>query len=195
MKSNQTKVKAGNRAASYIRASDDSQVDGHSLDAQREEIARWCEHRGYSIGEVYADEGVSARTDKIERRPQLMRLLQDAKQGRFDIAVFHTLDRWSRNLNVLLESVSILSQHGAGLVSITENLDWSTAEGRLVARTLGSFGEFFSDMLSTHVKKGLEERARGGLHLGVIPFVYGSCREDAHGAHGAHPSIPSDHFL
>ncbi|HZA25415.1 MAG TPA: recombinase family protein, partial [Dehalococcoidia bacterium] len=67
------------------------------------------------------------------------------------------------------------------LVSITENLDWSTAEGRLVARTLGSFGEFFSDMLATHVKKGISERARQGLHLGGIPFGYESCWIEEHG--------------
>jgi hypothetical protein len=65
-----------------------------------------------------------------------------------------------------------------GLVSITENLDWSTAEGRLVARTLGSFGEFFSDMLATHVKKGIQERALKGLHLRGIPFGYQSCWEE-----------------
>ena len=91
------------------------------------------------------------------------------------MVVVHTLDRWARNLKVLLESVSILNQHNVGLVSITENIDWSTAEGRLVARTLGSFGEFFSDMLATHVKKGITECARQGLHLGAIPFGYQSC--------------------
>ena len=70
------------------------------------------------------------------------------------MVIVHTLDRWSRNSKVLLESVAILDQHNVGLVSITENLDWSTPEGRLVARTLGNFSEFFSDMLAKHTKKG-----------------------------------------
>ena len=69
------KKSAGNRAAAYIRVSDESQVQGYSLDAQRIEIARWCERNGYQLILVYSDEGVSARTEMIEKRPQLVRLL------------------------------------------------------------------------------------------------------------------------
>ena len=108
------------------------------------------------------------------------------------MAVVHTQDRWARNLKVLLESVSILDQHNVGLVYITENIDWSTAEGRLVARTLGSFGEFFPDILATHVKKGISERAQQGLHLGAIPFGYQSCwvKEDGERRRTCDPEHP-----
>ncbi|MFQ6028746.1 MAG: recombinase family protein [Dehalococcoidia bacterium] len=169
------------RAVAYIRVSDSSQVEGHSLDAQERLFHELCKSREWVPGRTYREEGRSAHSDSIAKRPVFRQLLEDASQSQFDVVVVHTLDRWARNLKVLLESVSILNQHGVGLVSITENLDWSTAEGRLVARTLGSFGEFFSDMLSTHVKKGIEERARDGLHLGGIPFGYESCRKKVHG--------------
>ena len=56
------------RAVGYIRVSDSSQVRGHSLDAQRAEIGRYCEHQGYELVKVYADEGVSAYSDKIAKR-------------------------------------------------------------------------------------------------------------------------------
>ena len=104
----------------------------------------------------------------MAHRTDWRNLLGDASKRRFDLVVVHTLDRWARNLKVLLESVSLLDQHNVGLVSITEKLDWSTPEGRLVARILGSFGEFFSDMLATHVKKGIDERARQGKHLACM---------------------------
>jgi site-specific DNA recombinase len=169
------------RAVAYIRVSDPSQVEGHSLDAQERLFHELCKSRGWMPGRCYREEGKSAHSDSIARRPTLRQLLEDAATGQFDVVVVHTLDRWARNLKVLLDSVSILNQHGVGLVSITENLDWSTAEGRLVARTLGSFGEFFSDMLATHVKKGISERARQGLHLGGIPFGYESCWIAEHG--------------
>ncbi|HZA22990.1 MAG TPA: recombinase family protein, partial [Dehalococcoidia bacterium] len=87
------KVSTGTRAAAYIRVSDESQVQGYSLDARQTEIARWCEHNGYQLVQVYADEGVSAHNDKIEKRPQLVRLIEDARIGKFDIVVVHTLDR------------------------------------------------------------------------------------------------------
>ena len=47
-----------------------------------------------------------------------------------------------------------------------------------MARTLGSFGEFYSDILGTHVKKGISERALQGRHLGALPFGYRSCWEN-----------------
>ena len=56
------------------------------------------------------------------------------------------MDRWARNLRVMLEGVSILGEHGVGLVSITENIDYSTPQGRLLVQMLGSFAQFFSDM-------------------------------------------------
>src|SRR5918992_1091575 len=143
------------RAVAYIRVSDPSQVEGHSLDAQERLFHELCKSRGWVPGRCYREEGKSAHSDSMAKRPAFRQLLLDA--------------------------VAILNQHGVGLVSITENLDWSTAEGRLVARTLGSFGEFFSDMLATHVKKGITERARHGLHLGGIPFGYEPCWLEEHG--------------
>ncbi len=73
-RSSNTKI-AGNRAAAYIRVSDESQIQGQSLDAPRSEIERWFQRNGYELALFYLDEGVSAHTDLIEKRPQLMRLL------------------------------------------------------------------------------------------------------------------------
>jgi site-specific DNA recombinase len=180
------------RAVAYIRVSDASQVEGHSLDAQERLFDQLCQNRGWTSVRVYREEGRSAHSDSLSKRPVLRQLLEDAEKGLFDAVVVHTLDRWARNLKVLLETASHLERHGSGLVSITENLDWSTPEGRLVARTVGSFGEFFSDMLGTHVKKGISERAHLGLHLGTIPFGYAPCweRVDGERRRTCHPEHP-----
>ena len=145
------------RAVAYIRVSDSSQGDDHGLDAQERLFHELCKSREWVPGLPYRKEGRSAHSDSLPKCPFFRQLLEDAAKGQFDVVVFHTLERWARNLKVLLESAPILSDYGVGLVTITENLDRSTAERRLVARTLGSFGEFFSDMLSTHVKKGIKE--------------------------------------
>ena len=46
------------------------ETQGYSLDAQRVEIERYCEQHGYDLVRFYADEGVSAHTDKISKRPE-----------------------------------------------------------------------------------------------------------------------------
>ena len=107
--------------------------------------------------------------------------MEDAKKGEFDIVVVHTLDRWSRNLRVTLESLANLAMHDVALVSITENIDYSTPHGMLMTQLLGSFAQFFSDMLGTHVSKGLDQRAIEGLHTGGLPFAYQSCFVKEHG--------------
>ena len=119
---------------------------------------------------VYREEGKSAHVDSISKRPVFQRLLGDSANDEFDVVVVHTLDRWSRNLKVTIESINLLTSNNVGFVSITENIDWSTPQGRLFAQMLGAFAEYYSGALATHVQKGKSEQAHKGLHLGGIPF-------------------------
>jgi site-specific DNA recombinase len=163
------------RAVAYIRVSDISQVEGHSLDAQERLFKELCKNRGWEPVKVYREEGRSAHVDAIARRPVFRQLLEDAAKSQFDVVVVHTLDRWSRNQRVLLESLSILGKHSIGLVSITENIDYSNPQGKLFTQMLGSFAEYFSSALATHIRKGQDQRASEGRHTGGIPFGYESC--------------------
>ena len=154
------------RAVAYIRVSSESQLDGNSLDAQARLFYELCLNRGWEPVFIYREEGKSAHVDSINKRPVLRQLLDDSAKGGFDIVVVHTLDRWARNTRIALESLATLARHDVALVSITENIDYSTAQGRLVTTMLASFAEYFSDSLGTHIKKGISERAHQGKHLG-----------------------------
>ena len=79
---------------------DESQVEGHSLDAQRKEITRWCKQNDYELVRIYSEEGRPAHTERIDRRGELVALLRDAEAGDFDVVVVHNIDRWSRNVGV-----------------------------------------------------------------------------------------------
>ena len=163
------------KAVAYIRVSDISQVEGHSLDAQERLFKELCKNRGWEAVRVYREEGRSAHVDAIARRPVFRQLLEDSAKDQFEVVVIHTLDRWARNQRVLLESLATLGKHSVGLVSITENIDYSNPQGKLFTQMLGSFAEYFSSSLATHVKKGQDERANSGKHTGGIPFGYESC--------------------
>lgn len=163
------------RAVGYLRVSSESQVEGHSLAAQERLFYEFCKSREWEPIALYREEGRSAHSESIKQRPAFRQILDDASKKKFDNVVVHTLDRWSRNLRVTLESLKTLAEHDVGLVSITENIDYSTAQGKLFTQMLGSFAEYFSESLSTHVKKGQSERSRAGRHLGGIPFGYLSC--------------------
>ena len=164
--------KGAPRAVGYIRVSTEDQTKGYSLDAQRTEIARYCERKGYELVRIYADEGVSAHTDQISKRPKLSLLIKHAEQLQFDVVVVHTLDRWARNMRVYVEALQILSDAGVGFVSVTEDIDFSTPMGRVMIAMLAAFAQLFSEQLGVHVKKAVRQRAEQGLQNGSIPFGY-----------------------
>ena len=163
------------KAVAYVRVSDASQVEGGSLHAQERLFKELCATRGWEPTAVYREEGKTAHVDAIAKRPVFRQLLHDAEERQFDIVIVHTLDRWARNLRVQLEAMAMLTKANVGFVSISEQIDWSTAQGRLQAQILGSFAEYFSEALSNHVKKGVSERALQGRHLGSVPFGYLPC--------------------
>jgi site-specific DNA recombinase len=163
------------KAVVYIRVSSLSQVDGHSLDAQERLFFDLCKNRGWQPMKIYREEGKSAHVDSIAKRPVFRQLLEDTAKNQFDLVVVHTLDRWARNLKVMLESFSILAKHNVTIASISENIDYSTPQGKLFIQMLGSFAEYFSGSLSHHVTKGMDQRAFEGRHVGGIPFGYESC--------------------
>ena len=163
------------RAVAYIRVSSADQVDGHSLEAQERSFHELCRNQGWEALRVYREEGKSAHTDSIQKRPAFRQLLEDASMGQFDMVVVHTMDRWAPNVRVALDSMSTLGRCGVELKSITEDLDRSTPLGRFSTTLVAGMAELFSDTLGTHVKKGVSERARMGFHLGAIPFGFESC--------------------
>jgi DNA invertase Pin-like site-specific DNA recombinase len=158
------------RAALYARVSSEEQVEGYSLDAQDRAGRLYCEAHDWDIVQVYRDEGKSARTDDLSKRPDFHRLLADAEAGLLDVIVVHKLDRFSRNLRVTLETLERLEQAGVGFVSISEQMDFTTPIGKVILATLAAFAQYYSDNLATEVKKGKAERKAQGLYNGLLPF-------------------------
>lgn len=160
------------KAASYTRVSDEEQVDGYSLDAQKRAFRAYAESQGWEVYREYVEEGVSARTDDVAKRPVFQEAINDALARKFDVLVVHKVDRFARNVRMTLEYLDKLEKAGVGFVSISEQMDFSTPMGKVILTSLASFGQYYSDNLSTEVKKGLKERAMQGLWVGPIPFGY-----------------------
>ena len=131
------------RAVGYYRVSDEDQVDGYSMDAQRRDFFELCRQKGWEVPKTYTEEGRSVWAESIDKRPAFREMLDDAKARRFDIVVAHTLNRFSRNLLVTLESFRTLSQNDVSFVCVKHDIDYSTPEGRLFMVMLGAFAQYF----------------------------------------------------
>lgn len=179
-------VKKAMRAAGYFRVSDEEQVEGYSLDAQRRAFGEFCRQKGWEAAETYCEEGRSAWVESISKRPAFRQMLEDAQARKFDVLVTHTLDRFSRNLRVMLDAFHTFAQSNVTYVSITQEIDYSKPEGKLSMTMLGAFAQYFSDALSGHTKKGMRERAQQGLFNGEPPFGYERCDAKCFGLNEAH---------
>jgi site-specific DNA recombinase len=160
--------------AGYVRRSSEMQKDNFSLDAQKRAIIEECARRGLVAPVFYIDDERSARGEQIAKRPAFKRLLDDVEAGRVQIVMVHSLDRWSRNVMVTLQSFRVLADHQVSFISLSEHIDYSTPEGRLQLTILAAFAAYFSDMLAKHTSKGKGERAAQGLHNGDVAFGYRS---------------------
>ena len=87
--------------------------------------------------QVYRDEGRSARTDDLAKRPAFQQMLADAEAGLIDVIIVHKLDRFARNRRVAFEAFERLGKAGVGFVSISEQMDYSSPSGQFMLDDAG----------------------------------------------------------
>jgi DNA invertase Pin-like site-specific DNA recombinase len=130
----------------YARVSTDEQT----TDPQLAELER----AGAQI--VYQDVASGAS----RKRPELARLLAEIRAG--DTLLVVRLDRLARSLAHLLEIVDTLQQRGCFFRSLSDNLDTTTAQGRMLLGFLGTISEFERSLIAERTRAGLASaRAQG----------------------------------
>ncbi|MGD0854578.1 MAG: recombinase family protein [Dehalococcoidia bacterium] len=158
------------RAALYARVSTEEQTEGYSIDAQVRAFNTLVEAKGWTVFKEYIEEGKSARTEDINKRPIFKEIVADALSNKFDVLVVHKLDRFSRNLRITLEYFDKLNSAGCSFLSISEQMDFTTPIGKVLLALLGAFAQYYSDNLSQETKKGWNERRAQGYYCGQLPF-------------------------
>lgn len=154
-------------AAIYIRVSTIEQADeGYSLAAQEKILRDYCMSHGYEVYDVYAGKGISAKD--IAHRPQMQRLLADAKQHRFDAIIVWKLTRFTRSMTDLCTTCESLDRIGIKFISLSETFDSTTSAGRMMRNILGTVAQWEREVISDNVKLALEERTKSGK----ITFAY-----------------------
>lgn len=116
--------------AAYVRVSSDEQAKhGFSIEAQKEGLQKYAEEKGYIIVDWYIDEGKSARKNKGKRK-EYLRLIEDAKSGKFEMIIFKCIDRWFRNISEYYKTQSVLDDKGINWECSEEEYDTTTRDGR-----------------------------------------------------------------
>jgi DNA invertase Pin-like site-specific DNA recombinase len=130
----------------YARVSTHLQTPDGQIDAL---TAAGCER-------VFQESISGTRAD----RPQLAAALEYAREG--DVLVVARLDRLARSMRQLLSTIDDLQKRGIGLRSLHENIDTTSAAGRLILHIFAALGQFEVELLRERTKAALAaSRARG----------------------------------
>ena len=144
------------RVALYCRVSTDKQT----TENQKLRLEAYAKEKGYEY--VIFEEVESTR----KTRPVKQALLAQLRDGRFDAVVIYKLDRWARSSAELILDTKEIVDKGIGFISLSDNLDFSTASGKLHFQILSSFAEFERSLISERTKEGLNRAKSQGKKLG-----------------------------
>tara|TARA_Y100000296_G_scaffold84667_1_gene118479 strand:- start:203 stop:982 length:780 start_codon:yes stop_codon:yes gene_type:complete len=158
-------------AAVYVRVSTEEQAKhGISLGAQEEALENYAKALGYEILKIYKDKGKSAKD--IKGRPEMRQLLDDAQNKKFQAIFIYKLDRFSRSLRDLIETIEKLKKWGIDFVSLQDKIETTSASGKLMFHIISAFAEFERNVTGERTKFSLDKRAREGYHVTRAPFGY-----------------------
>lgn len=159
------------RVAIYCRVSTTEQAEeGFSIDSQYENIKDYCEKEGHEIYKLYEDRGISGKN--ISNRPGIRKLLEDAKDNKFDLVLSWKLNRLSRRLLDILNIVEFLNKYNVAFRSLTESFETETPSEKLQLNIMGAIGEFERETIAENTKMGLITRSKEGRWCGGVVLGY-----------------------
>lgn len=169
------------RTAAYIRVSTDEQAKhGFSIDAQKEGLQKYADEHGYKIVDWYIDDGKSARGKTIKRK-EYLRLIEDAKQGKFEMVIFKCLDRWFRNISEYYKTQSVLDDQGINWECAEEDFDTTTRDGRWKLHIYLMLAQDESDKTSERINYVFEHKVKNKEAItGHQPFGFVVKEIDGH---------------
>ena len=146
----------------YYRLSqeDERQGESVSIDNQRTMLRKYAEEHGFEIHDEYIDDGVSGTTFQ---RPEVQRLLDDAKTGVINTIIVKDLSRFGRNYIEVGQYVDyVFPAFGIRFIAIQDNVDTENRDSNAMEMMpiMNVFNEWHAANTSKkiyHVRKRLTD--------------------------------------
>jgi len=140
------------KVALYCRVSTNEQT----TENQRIRLVEYAENKGYAF-DIYEEVESTRKT-----RPVKQDLLSKLRNGEYTSVIVYKLDRWARSSTELILDTKELIDKGIGFISISDNLDFSTAAGVLHFQILGAFSEFERSLIRERTIQGILRKKQSG---------------------------------
>ncbi|MCH5211429.1 MAG: recombinase family protein [Oscillospiraceae bacterium] len=154
--------------AIYARQSVDKK-DSISIESQIEECKKKInKNESY---EIFSDKGYSGKS--VKNRPEFQRMMTEVKQGNVSRIIIYKYDRISRSLYDFINMQREFEKYNTDLVSVNEQFDTSTTQGKAMVSILMTFAEMERETIQQRVEDNYYSRGEKGFYLGgYAPFGY-----------------------
>jgi DNA invertase Pin-like site-specific DNA recombinase len=142
--------------ALYVRVSTQNQT----VDNQKIRLVEYAKQKGYTY-EIYEEVESTRKT-----RPVKQQLLSNLRNGKYNAVIVFKLDRWARSSTELILDTKELVDKGIGFISVSDNLDFTTAAGKLQFQILSAFAEFERELIRERTIEGLRRAKSQGKQPG-----------------------------
>jgi DNA invertase Pin-like site-specific DNA recombinase len=147
------------KCALYARCSTADQHPENQVQALRE----FADRQGHEITLEYIDKGISGTK---RDRESLSKLLADAKARKFTVLYVVSIDRLSRSVKDLLETVELLNDLGITLIFQRENIDTKSSLGQFFLTVLGSIAALEREIMVSRIRQGIDRAKSQGKKMG-----------------------------
>ncbi len=157
----------------YTRVSTAMQVDGYSLEAQKERMRAYAAYNDFEIVGEYEDAGKSGKS--IVDRDQVNRMLADIQSGKDGVSfvLVFKLSRFGRNAADVLSALQIMQDFGVNLICVEDGIDSSKDAGKLMISVLSAVAEIERENIRVQTMEGRLQKAREGRwNGGFAPYGY-----------------------
>jgi site-specific DNA recombinase len=158
------------QAIGYIRVSTEQQAnEGVSLEAQKAKIAAWCVTNGYELVNVFVDAGISGKS--MDKRPGLQDALKSLSKGM--ALVTYSLSRLARSTKDAISIGETVAKKKADMVSLSEQIDTTTAAGKMMFQMLAVLAEFERNLVAERTTNALQhKKATNQKYTNITPYGF-----------------------
>lgn len=146
------------RVVVYTRVS----TTGQDLSIQKEKLVDYVKVREFQLIRIFEDKATGSNTDRVGFQ-QMMDFL---RAGNADAVVVYKLDRMGRSIRDLINIIDELKRINIGFISFTDNIDTTTANGRLFFYIMAALAEFERELISERTEAGKEKARANGVKFG-----------------------------
>ena len=169
-------IESKSRVAIYCRLSEEDRNkqsetdDSNSIQNQKSMLLQYSLEHGWEVYNIYSDDDY---TGSDRRRPEFNRLLEDAKNRKFDIVLCKTQSRFTRELELVEKYIhGLFPIWGIRFISIVDNADTANKGNKKSRQINGLVNEWYLEDMSENIKSVLTDRRKNGHHIGAFA-LYG----------------------